>query len=415
VETPTLSSPMPGGPDHATPDPGSRGDQPLPGEGPPLRILHLVESFGGGTLEVVRSLSGHLATAGHDVAVAHGARRETPADARAGLHPAVEVFPLPWRRRTPRAQLAAARALRRLVREWKPDLVHLHSSFAGLVGATVLGGTGVTLVYTPHAYTFTMLDKPAALRRLFALLERFVARRVSVVGAVSASEAQLAREVARAPSVAVVENGIPELDGEPRDRAERKRALVVATGRATPQRQPEACARILSAIADIAELEWLGGGDPRSPEVAALRRAGIALTGWIDRDEVMDTLAEATVYLHWSAWDGAPLAILEAIAADAIVVASDIAANRELIGPDQTCASETEAATLIRRLLEDEGLRSRLLTAQRERRGRHGSIRMASGWLELYTEAIGLDGAAVRSTGRRTRVPRVESSGPERP
>ena len=51
------------------------------------------------------------------------------------------------------------------------------------------------------------------------------------------------------------------------------------------------------------------------------------------------TSTEAKVYLHWTAWDGLPLSILEAMANDVVVIASDIPANRELSVPSRSSAT----------------------------------------------------------------------------
>jgi glycosyltransferase involved in cell wall biosynthesis len=354
-------------------------------EARPPRVLHVVEAFGGGVFEVVRLLSEYLAAEGHPVAIAYGRRSETPGDVRAQIAPAVELFPLPWDRRAPREQIAAARALRRLASEWEHDVVHLHSSFAGVVGALALD-RATPKVYTPHGYSFTMRSRSASRRRAFKAIERVTARRVQRIGAVSEAEARDAREIAPAQKIVVVRNGIPELDEPPAgpfpERPGRPRAIAV--GRITEQRQPASAARILAAVADLAEVSWVGGAGRGGIPESAVSELGVPVSGWLDRPEVLTALAGATVYLHWTAWDGQPLSILEAMAADVVVVASDIEAAREILGPRQVCASEAEAKELIRRVLSDRGLRDDLLAHQRERSGLFGARRMAHEWRTVY-------------------------------
>ena len=65
--------------------------------------------------------------------------------------------------------------------------------------------------------------------------------------------------------------------------------------------------------------------------------AGIPLSDWLPRGELLDRIGSAGAYLHWTAWDGLPLSILEAMALDVVVVASDIPPNREILGPDAVC------------------------------------------------------------------------------
>ncbi len=333
---------------------------------------------------VVAPLAERLADAGHSVAVAYGVRPETPADVRNEVSPDVEVFPLPWVKRSIREQLRAAKALRRLAAEWDPDVVHLHSSFAGVVGSMALSRR-YTLVYSPHGYSFTRSSDPALRRFVYLLAERYVARRVDVVAAVSESEARLAREEAKAPAVEVVPNGIPELDpGATPEPLERPFARVAGMGRADHQRQPDAAGRILSSVSDVADVEWIGGGTPSDDGIRVLASHGIKATGWLQKDEARERLANATAYLHWTAWDGRALSVLEAMAHDVVVVASDIEANREILSPLQICSSEEEAAQLLRAVLTDEAVRDRLLADQRERREEFSAMEMAAEWEVVY-------------------------------
>ncbi|HET7417608.1 MAG TPA: glycosyltransferase family 4 protein [Solirubrobacterales bacterium] len=381
------------------------------------RVLHVVEAFGGGVFEVVRLLAEYLAEDGHPVAIAYGRRSETPEDVRAKISPLVELYPLPWDRRAPREQLAAARALRQLAAEWDHDVVHLHSSFAGVVGSLALPRS-TPKVYTPHGYSFTMRSRSPSRRRLFKGIERVTARRVDAIGCVSEAEARDARQVASAEKVLVVRNGIPELDEPPSgplpERPGRPRA--VAVGRITEQRQPAAAARILASVADIADVSWIGGAGRGGIPESIVADEGVAVTGWLDRPGVLAALSSATAYLHWTAWDGQPLSILEAMAKDVVVIASDIEPCREVLGPRQVCAGEAEAGELMRRVLSDRGFREDLLSSQRQRSSLFGARRMAHEWRKVYERLAAPQPAALRVAGdkaeRETKTMPAKSRNP---
>ena len=351
-----------------------------------MRILYVAEAFGGGVFELVKMTAEGAAADGHQVAVCYGRRPETPAQPAQLVDGAVKLIELPWTRESLRAQLSGAARLRRLVRSWRPDLVHAYSSFAGVHCATTIGRQA-PVVFTPQAYSFTMSDKSVVARSAFRLAESFASRRSAVVGACSADEARLARELG-ARNVEIVLNGIAELDDPcPPDRANPEAARVIALGRTVPQRRPAACARILTALEPPAEVAWIGGagGSRGIAGARALQSAGVPVSGWTPRARVLSELERASAYLHWTAWDGLPLSVLEAMASDAVVVASDIGPNRELLGTNQVRATEAEAVELLRAVLADRTLAAKLLAEQRRRRSRYGATAMVEGWLRLYT------------------------------
>ena len=78
------------------------------------------------------------------------------------------------------------------------------------------------------------------------------------------------------------------------------------------------------------------------------------------------------------------LSILEAAAAGAVVVASDIPANRELLDPRQLCGSEDGAVVLLRRVLTDTGFADELRHAQAGLLKRHSAQAMVLSWLSVY-------------------------------
>lgn len=350
-----------------------------------LRILHIVEAFGGGVYEVVRQLAERHSAAGHIVAIAYGIRPETPRDVRSAIAPDVEVIPIPWTERSLTAQVAAFRALRRLIPSWQPAVVHLHSSFATVLGAVALPRE-VPTVCSPHAYSFTMASQSRVRRLAFRSLEAFATRRADMVGAVSESEAATARTIG-ARTVRVVANGIPELDGAHQNAPyEPPAPSVLAMGRAEPQRRPADCAAILSSVSDVAKVEWVGGQSTTEEGVNVLRSAGIPVTGWLPRDEALKRLGAARAYLHWTAWDGQPLSILEAMARDVVVIASDIPPNREVLGEEQVFGTVEEAALHLRLALTDRAYAEAAIRRQRSRRSRFSSTRMAQEWLAVYRD-----------------------------
>jgi glycosyltransferase involved in cell wall biosynthesis len=351
-----------------------------------LRVLHVAEAFGGGVFEQLRTLTDRLPRHGVTSAIAYGRRPETPEKPSALLSSEVELFALPWEKRTIQRQLQAASALRRACAQWRPDIVHLHSSFAGMVGAVAVPRE-LAIVYTPHGYSFTMTTWRPPARVLFRGLERGIAARANIIGAVSKSEAMAAQTVTRLSKVRVVNNGIPELERVGTPRAERRpgRPRVVGMGRIVPQRCPEQAAQILQGVSDVADVEWIGDG-PIPIDRAPFERRGIAVSGWLERDEALRRLRRAEIYLHPAQWDGQPLAVLEAMALGTVVVASDIAPLRDLVPASQRFRSVPEAVDIMRSILSDDAALRSCLKSQSLVCDGHGAEKMAERWATLYRD-----------------------------
>jgi glycosyltransferase involved in cell wall biosynthesis len=133
---------------------------------------------------------------------------------------------------------------------------------------------------------------------------------------------------------------------------------------------------------------WIGGGSTTQGGVQALERAGIPMTGWIPRDDAIARLSDSRAYLHWTAWDGQPLSVLEAMARDVVVIASDIPPNREILGENQVFGSVETAIDHLRRVLTDDAYAHELLAEQRRRRTTYSAARMAADWSDVYDELV---------------------------
>lgn len=353
-----------------------------------IRVLHVVEAFGGGVFEQIRHLTKRLSGLGVTTGVAYGERPETPPDVADLISPEVMLFPLPWTSRTVGSQLRTGLALSRLYEEWRPDVVHLHSSFAGVLGAITVPRS-IPTIYTPHGYSFTMADRGWLARTVFGTVEKLVSSRITAIGAVSHSEADLAASIATRSKVFVVNNGVPELDSvaiRPRSAA-LDRPIVVAMGRLAPQHRPHETVAILRQVADIADVLWIGDGRTPADRVP-LEEAGIPLTGWLPRDEAVECLQRADVYVHWAAWDGQPLSVLEAMAVDSIVIGSDIPPLRDMIPDAQRFCGTEEAATAIRAILTDQDLHARCLASQDAIRRLFSANSMAERWASAYRDLV---------------------------
>lgn len=357
-----------------------------------MKVMHVVESLGGGVLTSVLQIVNALPARGFEVVLVFDRRPETPAGLAARVDPAVRLVPLPMATAiSPRRDLPALGRLFRLMRRERPDIVHLHSSKAGALGRVAARFAGVPRVfYSPRGFAFLREDVSAARRGLYRFAERAAARFGGTVVACSQSELELARTVTGRATVIPNAIDLGPIDRALADRAlaertmqgrEDGRVTVAISGRIAPQRAPGLFAAVARAVEaqrpGAARFLWIGGGGiggggigggEAAPELA---QAGVEVTGWLDRDRALALLASSVdVYLHSSRWEGLPLAVLEAMALGKPVVATDVTGNRDAVKHGETgfLADGAEAlAGHVVRLIDGAALRASMGAAGRER------------------------------------------------
>lgn len=284
----------------------------------PVRVLHVIESYGSGSLtaavQYVRStpeLEHHLLRRVREDYVPFGEE---------ALFASVAELPA--------SRVRSVGAVRARVRALAPDVVHAHSSFAGLFTRLALrAGRSARVVYTPHCFVFERTDLSAPVRRLYRLVEWLLAANASVVAGCSPGEAWTARRWRTCRAAVhlphVVEPAAPAAPRQPASAP-----LVVSLGRVSPQKDPDFLVATVHELRrrtaqDVRAL-WIGGGDAAA--VARLEKAGVRVTGWVSRDQVPALLASADLYVHTAAWEGFPMSVVEAHQAGLPIVVRDIAA-----------------------------------------------------------------------------------------
>ncbi|HXS99792.1 MAG TPA: glycosyltransferase [Elusimicrobiota bacterium] len=348
-----------------------------------IKVFQVVECGGpGGTGEQVAAICGGLDPTRFDVSLVYAVRDGSPDEYRAKCSGAKTAYYLPelTREVSPAADATALRKLHRLFAEHRPDVVHTHSSKAGVLGRAAAKAAGVKRIfYSPHGYSFLMQDRTRAERALFRMIERGAAR-IGETIAVSPSEAQFARRLAPRRPVHVVCDAYlgdaPEL--LPHDDV-----VVGSCGRMTYARNPEAWVLLVQRLTDSrngVRCEWIGGGENEDKARTDLTNMNllmkVSITGWLTAEQARERLRGLDVFVHYSRWDALSNAVLEAMALGLPVVASDVPGNRDLVEDGVTgflVKNEVELLERCQQLIDDEALRRKLGAAGRERMRREFS------------------------------------------
>jgi glycosyltransferase involved in cell wall biosynthesis len=278
-------------------------------------VLHVSEAFGGGIVSAIDSY----------------VRSTSDRYAHFGIFRSRDEHKIGDERSTPFVQMeTVSGSLFRFymscissIRSVRPDIVHLHSSFAGLIGR-VLPPMRSALVYSPHCYGFERLDISPAVRTAAKLFELVAARRLNVLAAIGDYEAELTRRFPFAPEVVTLRNAVKLPETPPAPIAASDGAVTVGMlGRANEQKGVDFFLETVRRMNDQPlRFKWIGGAQ-RQWE-SRLLAAGVEVTGWVERSRAIAHLAGLDVYFHTAAWEGTPVSILEAAALRRPIVARSI-------------------------------------------------------------------------------------------
>jgi phosphatidylinositol alpha-mannosyltransferase len=273
------------------------------------------------------------------------------------------------------------------------DIVHLHEPLVPGPGLTALLFTSAPTVGTFHA------AGGSAAYRWLAPLTRPVARRLSLRCAVSADAATLATQELGG-EYEVLFNGIEVERFAKADPWPTDGPTIFFVGRHEPRKGLEVLLAALPALPDDAHI-WIAGDGPETPRLEARTRRDPRVTwlGRISDDELVRRLRGADVFcapsLHGESFG---VVLLEAMAAETPVVASDLPGYRNVARPGRegllvSPGNAGALANALRRVLADRELSSSLVEAGRARAAELSMDVLAERYLDLYARAMAIEGA----------------------
>lgn len=344
-----------------------------------MRILHISTRLilGGSQENTVLSCEGQVRR-GHEVHLAFGPiygpegsllERVQAFRTDDGRGITTHVVPHLVRQISPGADARAHGELRRLVRSLKPDVVHTHSSKAGILGRAAAWGemqrsrSRMAVVHTIHGPPFHA-NLPWHTNRLYIAAERFAARRChAIIGVCNAMVEQFVeRDIGRPVQYHTVYSGMdtgPFLhaaDGESRDQV--RSALGIGPedfviGTVARLAEHKGHDDILDALGDDLRsrpewtLLWVGDGWWRERLVARARgmdlavaeldrpgaqgtagggrgaRGRLVLTGLVPPERIPGLMRAMDVLVHPSYREGLPRTVPQALLCGTCPIAYD--------------------------------------------------------------------------------------------
>jgi glycosyltransferase involved in cell wall biosynthesis len=356
-----------------------------------------------GVLSYLERLFAGLDPAQWEPALLYSSRRLAPQGRRlvaALAARGVHVRSLPFRRGMSLGDGSAALGLAAQIRGFRPDLVHLHSTKAGLIGRPVARLLGVPVAYTPHGTSWHYTG--AVVGRVQRIVERVCRSATDLLLAVCPQEARaFVEEVGVSPErTRVVPNGVAAPDRQEilAIRRQRRALLGIAeselwllfVGRLTHEKGLDVLLHALREHVGAHGLLVVGDGTERARLEAEATRAAIPVRFCGYQEDVSPFFAAADLFVQPSRSEGLPFALLEAMAHGLPVLSSVVGGVAEALGPCGVLVPPgrpDELARRLRALVADGSERAAFARAARARVVRtFGVPAMLAGLHAAYAE-----------------------------
>lgn len=292
------------------------------------KILYIVEAMGGGVFTYIVELANELVNE-YDMYIAYAVRPQTPSNYKEYFDDRIHLIEVKNFTRSIGAQkdVKAFFEIREIAKEIQPDVIHLHSSKAGVLGRWAFNGHKVPLFYTPHGYSFLMANYGSVKRNIFKMIESISAKRYCTT--ISCSEGEHLETLKMTKRATYVNNGInmEALDNIIKQIPVQQHEFTVFTlGRICYQKNPVLFNKIALALPEVKFL-WIGDGELREE----LTASNIEITGWVDRQTALEKSVNADVFMLTSSWEGLPISLLEAMYMKKLCIVSDVIGNHDVI------------------------------------------------------------------------------------
>jgi glycosyltransferase involved in cell wall biosynthesis len=312
----------------------------------------------------------------------------------------------------PLKDLIAFFELWKLFRRERPDVVHTHSSKAGILARWAAKLAGVPVIFhTVHGFSFNDFQRPTV-RGTYQWLERVTAGITHKLVMVSYANAEKGEQLGifKRGDWILCRAGIyldDFMQAGPRRRklsawgVPENRVVVGMVSNFKPQKSPvdfvEVAAKVLKQT-DSVHFVMAGDGELRPAVESCIRRHGIAgnvtLLGW--QQDMPETYRNLDVVVLTSLWEGLPCVFSEAMASELPIVATNVDGAREaVINGENGFLHEPHdvdgIASSVFRLVMDQKLRQRM--------GQRGKSRVTE--FDIGTSVAALDAAYRETLGRK--------------
>ena len=305
----------------------------------------------------------------------------------------------------PSSDIKVEKALRRIIKQLKPDIVYAHSSKAGALARIADLGLKNKVIYNPHGWAFNM-QQSAKKKEMYKWVEKISVHFCDKIVCISDAEKEsaLREKICKPSKLQVIYNGV-DLEAIkntiPKTRAElnvpEDTFVVGMVGRLSKQKAPDVFVKAAKLIKDKipnAYFLMVGDGELRGQVENLIHQydlgSSFLITGWVDNPTAYMKIMDVGMLL--SRWEGFGLVLPEYMACGVPIVATNVDAipniikdgvNGMLVNKDSFVGVQKVCTGL----KNDTELKDRIIASAKSMvRNKFGAKRVAKESIGLYKD-----------------------------
>ena len=305
----------------------------------------------------------------------------------------------------PSSDIKVEKALRRIIKQLKPDIVYAHSSKAGALARIADLGLKNKVIYNPHGWAFNM-QQSAKKKEMYKWVEKISAHFCDKIVCISDAEREsaLREKICKPSKLQVIYNGIDLEEIEKAASMSRAQlgipedAFVVGmVGRLSKQKAPDTfvkAAKLIKEKIPNAFFLMVGDGELRGQVENLIHQydlgSSFLITGWVDNPTAYMKIMDVGMLL--SRWEGFGLVLPEYMACGVPIVATNVDAipniikdgvNGMLVNKDSFVGVQKVCTGL----KNDTELKDRIIASAKSMvRNKFGAKRVAKESIGLYKD-----------------------------
>lgn len=303
-----------------------------------MKVIHAAETIKGGVATVINSLIEHQL--GEKACVIC----LVPSDQRDNLITLDNLRTETFNRngRSLVGMLVFALALFRLLKNEEPNIIHLHSSFAGLLGRLVIFFSGnrkkIKVIYCPHAFSFLMKTSRWK-TNIYGWIEKVLSKITDKIICVSTEEYEsaIARKIPKEKLV-LIHNGVKIKNNTNTQIIKENDIKLLFVGRFDYQKGIDTLKKAIDILGSqhlnfSLTLTLVGDyvNSEKKVEFHNYERIQVRHLGWLSSDHLEQEYLASNVLIIPSRWEGFAMVPLEAMSYGLPIIASNIKPFQEII------------------------------------------------------------------------------------